>query len=99
MKLLFDENLSPKLVSGLAPEYPGSAHVRGVALRGAEDHQIWSYARAEGFTIAHGLEARFSNRIPRQVAIDSFAPFRSLISNVRRHVPQPIVACGGGPVV
>ncbi len=51
MKLLFDENLSARLVTGLASEYPGSAHVRNVDLRGAEDHRIWDYARTNGFTI------------------------------------------------
>ena len=34
MKLLFDENLSPKLVGGVAKEFPGSAHVREIGLRG-----------------------------------------------------------------
>jgi predicted nuclease of predicted toxin-antitoxin system len=28
VKLLFDENVSPKLTSRLANEYPGSVHVR-----------------------------------------------------------------------
>lgn len=41
MKLLFDENLSPKLATGLASQYPGSAHVRDIDLRGAEDRRIW----------------------------------------------------------
>lgn len=52
MKILFDENLSPALVVGLAAEYPGSTHVREVGLRGATDSQIWEYARTEGFVIA-----------------------------------------------
>ena len=51
MKLLFDENVSPKLVGRLASEYPGSVHVRSVGLRGAEDDQIWGHARTEGFAI------------------------------------------------
>ena len=51
MKLLFDENLSPTLVGHLASEYTGSRHVRDVELRGAEDHRIWNYARAQGFAI------------------------------------------------
>lgn len=51
MKLLFDENLSPKLARMLATEYPGSTHVREVGLRGAEDWQIWDYGRAQGFAI------------------------------------------------
>ena len=52
MKLLFDENLSATLVGHLASEYPGSQHVREVGLLGAEDHRIWAYAGAQGFTIA-----------------------------------------------
>lgn len=51
MKLLFDENLSPKLVARLAAEYPGSAHVRDVGLRGRSDGEIWDFARTEGFVI------------------------------------------------
>jgi len=37
VKLLFDENLSPRLVEKLAADYPGSLHVRSVELRGKED--------------------------------------------------------------
>ena len=51
MKLLFDENLSPKLVELLAEEYPGSVHLREAGLRGASDDRIWEHARAEGYTI------------------------------------------------
>ncbi|MBI3934257.1 MAG: DUF5615 family PIN-like protein [Acidobacteria bacterium] len=51
MKLLFGENVSPKLPQMLANEYPGSIHVREAGLRGAEDRQIWDYALAHGFTI------------------------------------------------
>ena len=41
MRLLFDENLSHKLVGILAHEFPGCAHVREIGLRAAEDRQIW----------------------------------------------------------
>ena len=51
MKLLFDENVSPKLPPLLVSEYPGSVHVREVGLRGADDQRIWDYARAMGFAI------------------------------------------------
>ena len=51
VKLLFDENVSPKLPQLLANEYPGSVHVRDVGLGGADDQQIWDYGRARGFTI------------------------------------------------
>ena len=51
MKLLFDENVSHKLVGILAPEFPGSAHVRDVGLRAAGDGQIWDHARTRGLMI------------------------------------------------
>jgi predicted nuclease of predicted toxin-antitoxin system len=51
VKLLFDENLSPKLVALLAAEYPGSAQVELVGLRGATDSAIWDYAQANDFIL------------------------------------------------
>ncbi len=51
MKLLFDENLSFRLVSALADIFPGSAHVRDVGLLGAEDPAIWTYAAEHGFLL------------------------------------------------
>jgi predicted nuclease of predicted toxin-antitoxin system len=43
--LLFDQNLSPHLVSQLAALYPGSTHVSMVGLSRALDSEIWEYAR------------------------------------------------------
>lgn len=51
MKLLFDENLSFRLVTALADVYPGSVHVRDVGLLGAEDPEIWAYAAEHGFLL------------------------------------------------
>ena len=51
MKLLFDENLSPRLVDLLGGEFPGSSHVRVAGLGGAPDTRIWDYAQEQGFTI------------------------------------------------
>lgn len=51
MKLLFDENVSPRLTQMLSGVFPECSHVRSAGLRGAEDRQIWEYARREGFTI------------------------------------------------
>lgn len=51
MKLLFDENVSDRLVKTLADVFPDSSHVRSLGLRGAEDPQIWDRARNDGFTI------------------------------------------------
>ena len=52
MKLLFDENLSFRLVTALADIYPDSAHVREVGLLGAEDRHVWTYAAENGFLLA-----------------------------------------------
>ena len=51
MKLLLDENMSPRLVGLLEQEYPGSAHVRDLGLAGAPDSTIWGHARSHGFVI------------------------------------------------
>ena len=51
MKLLFDENLSPKLTRRLADLFPDSLHVRDVGLKAADDPSIWDYARDNDFMI------------------------------------------------
>ena len=51
MKLLFDENLSPKLLARCADTFPGCAHVSLVGLEGHPDREIWDYARENEFTI------------------------------------------------
>jgi predicted nuclease of predicted toxin-antitoxin system len=51
MKLLFDQNLSPRLGRLLADIYPDSIHVREVGLRDSDDAAIWEYARTNGFAI------------------------------------------------
>ena len=47
MKLLFDENLSRRLVPLLASEFPGSSHPDLTQMRGTADADIWSYARGD----------------------------------------------------
>ena len=51
MKLLFDENLSPKLVLALADIFPDSAHVDRVGLGSEPDNEVWEYAKINGFTL------------------------------------------------
>lgn len=51
MKLLFDENLSPRLIELLRDEYPDSSHVHFVGFGSAPDVAIWSYARDEGYVL------------------------------------------------
>jgi predicted nuclease of predicted toxin-antitoxin system len=52
LKLLFDANLSPKLVSRLGDLFPGSAHVFDTGLaHSTPDEEIWQFAADEGFVI------------------------------------------------
>jgi predicted nuclease of predicted toxin-antitoxin system len=51
MKLLFDHNLSPRLVNRLADLYPDSNHLFNLNLDTAEDFLVWQYARDNDFTI------------------------------------------------
>jgi predicted nuclease of predicted toxin-antitoxin system len=51
MKLLFDENLSFRLVTALADIYPDSTHVRDIGLLGADDLRIWDHAAKHGFML------------------------------------------------
>jgi predicted nuclease of predicted toxin-antitoxin system len=51
MKLLIDENLSPKLVVRLADLFPESVHIRDNGLARASDPIVWQYAVEHGLTI------------------------------------------------
>jgi predicted nuclease of predicted toxin-antitoxin system len=51
VKLLLDENLSPRLVDLLSDLYPGSDHVHNLNLGGANDSEVWDYAKLHGFAI------------------------------------------------
>jgi predicted nuclease of predicted toxin-antitoxin system len=51
LKLLFDENLSSRLVGALADQFPNSSHVNLVGLAGATDLEIWAFAREHDFTV------------------------------------------------
>ena len=51
MRLLLDQNLSPRLVSRLQEAFPGCAHVRDFELQSADDIDIWTFAIDEAFAI------------------------------------------------
>ncbi|MBI4604306.1 MAG: DUF5615 family PIN-like protein [Planctomycetes bacterium] len=51
MKLLFDQNLSHRLVSLLGDLFPGSAHVRDFGLALAPDPAVWAFAKVQAYTI------------------------------------------------
>ena len=53
MKLLLDENLSRRLVPSPQAVYPGSSQVDLLDLSGANDHAVWTYARAHRLRDRH----------------------------------------------
>jgi predicted nuclease of predicted toxin-antitoxin system len=52
MRLLFDQNLSHRLVRLLAEEFPRSEHTSNLELERADDRIVWDRALADGFMIA-----------------------------------------------
>ena len=51
MKLLFDQNLSHRLVKSLGDLFPDSLHVRLIGLAQADDLMIWNHAKEHGLVI------------------------------------------------
>ena len=51
MKLLLDENLSDRIVYRIIDLYPGSEHVKILALTHTDDGIIWEYAKANDFVV------------------------------------------------
>ena len=51
MKLLLDENLSPRLLPAICSLFPDSRHIEQCGLEGATDNQVWRYALDHGFAI------------------------------------------------
>jgi predicted nuclease of predicted toxin-antitoxin system len=67
MKLLFDENLSPKLPHLLADIFPNSLHVRDIRMKATIDPIVWDYAKDNDLMIVskdsdmHDLSLVFGN--------------------------------------
>ncbi len=51
MSLLFDQNLSRRLPTLLADEFPGSEQVIQAGLASASDAAVWAYAAARGLAV------------------------------------------------
>lgn len=51
MRLLFDQNLSPRLTALLVPFYAKALHVRDIGMQRASDDAIWHYAKANRVVI------------------------------------------------
>jgi predicted nuclease of predicted toxin-antitoxin system len=58
MKLLFDHQLSHKLVKRLADIFPDSSQTRLLGFGTADDRAIWEHARQQGFIVV-SLDADF----------------------------------------
>lgn len=51
MKLLLDQNLSPRLVNRFADLYFESQHVSCLSLDQADDRVVWEYAKQNNFVV------------------------------------------------
>jgi len=51
VKLLFDQNISPKILKSIAASFPGSSHVRFCSLEDSGDSEIYGYARKREYVI------------------------------------------------
>jgi len=51
VKLLFDENISFRLVERLSIQFPGSTHVRAVGLSSGDDRSVWEFAHRNDFIL------------------------------------------------
>ena len=52
MKILFDQNISHRLIQYVHDLYPEAKQVRELGIEDATDREIWKYAKKEGYTIA-----------------------------------------------
>jgi predicted nuclease of predicted toxin-antitoxin system len=51
VKLLLDENVSDRIVQRIADLFPGSAHIKSVELKEADDRIVWNWAKEHGFIV------------------------------------------------
>ncbi|MBV6511816.1 MAG: DUF5615 family PIN-like protein [Ignavibacteriales bacterium] len=51
MKLLFDQNISFRIVKKIQHLYPDSKQVTQLGLNGASDQKIWEFAKIQGYSI------------------------------------------------
>lgn len=97
MKLLLDENLSPRLIEALADLFPGSVHVHDVGLGGVDDSTVWTYAKAHGFAIV-SKDSDFAERSvlegtpPKVIWIRLGNCSTSEVERLLRDAVEPILA-------
>jgi predicted nuclease of predicted toxin-antitoxin system len=102
MKLLFDHNLSPRLVARLADLFPDASHVALAGLDRASDEQVWEYARAHGYAIVT-KDADFSELSllrgfpPRVIRLRIGNCTTAQIEGLLRRYHETIAAFGSDP--
>lgn len=69
MRLLFDQNVSFRVVKQLKPVLPDIVGVREVGLMNADDFEIWEYARQNDYTVV-----TFDKDIPAIESVRGFPP-------------------------
>lgn len=99
MKLLFDQNLSFKLVQSIADAFPGSNQVRLLGLAEADDRDVWDHARTNGFTIV-SQDADFAEMAallgppPKVIWLRAGNQSTAAVSTLLRRHAELIVAFG-----
>jgi predicted nuclease of predicted toxin-antitoxin system len=51
MKLLFDQNISFRIISKLKDVFPDAKQVRELGLENSTDREIWEYAKSKDYSI------------------------------------------------
>ncbi len=51
MKLLFDQNISHRIIQKIQEAFPEAKQIRELGLENLSDIEIWDYAKLNGFTI------------------------------------------------
>ena len=69
MRLLFDQNISFRVVKQLKATFPDVIGIRECGLFNADDYRIWEYARQNGYTVV-----KFDKDIPAIGSVKGFPP-------------------------
>jgi predicted nuclease of predicted toxin-antitoxin system len=103
VKLLFDQNLSPRLVNSVADLYPESQHVYTLGLDEADDRKVWDYAKEQSYCVVT-KDADFSDlalllgQPPKVLWIRRGNCKTSDIEMLLRHSHKDILALGENTV-
>lgn len=99
MKLLFDQNLSPRLASLLSDLFPDSTHVQLVGLGEASDKIVWAFAKTGAYSIV-SKDSDFSDRAtvdgppPKVIAVILGNCSTRQVESLLRMKAQAILAFG-----